>query len=252
MLLLSAAALASGSTIPVTLKVIGSTDRDVGQSVRVTAAAKLPRGSRLLIVKTRTGKASVKVAECLRSPCTGTFRDRRVEVVSFQASVIKRTGLKTTTLGRSKKITVSWSKPTPTAPPIPPAPAPPPAAPGHYDGRTSQNEIFAFDVSANGTSITGLHTGQINQSCNPPDYYLSGGYLNNWSGPIQRDGSFTLGYNGPGTVGGNAATFTITIVGHFGTGTASGTIRDDVSWTQNGTAYNCSSGDQTWSATKTG
>jgi hypothetical protein len=237
-LLLCAAALASGSTIPVTLKVVGSTDRDVGQSVKVTATAKLPRGGRLLIVGTRTGMPNVKVAECLRSPCTGTFRGRSAEVVEFQAFVIKRSGSKTTTLGRSKKTSVSWREP--------------PASPGHYDGRTSQNEIFAFDVSADGTMITGLRTGQINQSCDPPDFYLSGGYLNNWSGSIQRDGGFTLGYNGPGTVGGNPATFKITIVGRFGTGTASGTIRDDVSWTQSGTAYNCSSGDQTWSATKTG
>jgi hypothetical protein len=254
-LLLCAAALASGSTIPVTLKVVGSTDRDVGQSVKLTATAKLPRGDRLLIMGMRRGKPNVKVAECLRSPCTGTFRDRSAEVVAFQASVIKRTGSKTTTLGRSKKTSVSWSEPTPPEPPTPPAPPPPPpppAAPGHYDGRTSQNEIFAFDVSADGTRITGLHTGQINQSCDPPDYYLSGGYLNNWSGSVQRDGSFTLGFNGPGTVGGNAATFKITIVGRFSTGTASGTIRDDVSWMQSGTAYNCSSGDQTWSATKTG
>ena len=72
---------------------------------------------------------NVKVAECPRSPCSGTFRDRIAEVVDFQAFVITRAGSKTTILGRSRKTSVVWSKPAPT----------PAAVPGHYVGRSSQN-----------------------------------------------------------------------------------------------------------------
>ena len=39
------------------------------------------------------------------------------------------------------------------------------ATPGHYSGKTSQNETFDFDVPAAGDNVTGLRTGQINQSC---------------------------------------------------------------------------------------
>ena len=251
-----AAAMASGSAIPVTLAV-GSSSADAGKPVALTATAKLPAGHRLLIQATHVGGKTLKVKECLRSPCRATWTEAGDADVLFQALVIKRAGTNVTILGRSKKIDVAWvsrSEPVgPLTPPAPPAPPPPPAvAGGHYEGKTSQNELFAFDVTADGTRITGLQTGQINQSCDPPDYYLSGGYLHDFSGSIQRDGSFAFGYNGPGTVGGNPATFKITITGHFATGSASGTIRDDVSWAQNGRSYTCSSGDQTWSVTKTG
>ena len=245
-LVLGAAALASGSVIPVTLKVVGPTDRDVGQSVRLTATAKLPRGDRLLILGTRTGKPNVKVAECLRSPCSGTFRDRSAEVVDFQASVIKRTGSRTTTLGRSKKTSVSWSEPAP------PPPSVPAAVPGHYEGRSSQNEVFNFDVTADGRGLANLQTGQINQSCDPPAH-LSGGYLTAAGPfPIALDGSFTLSGTISGTVGDSPSTNTITVAGHISGGTASGTFREDTSFTLSGTPYKCSSGDQTWTATKTG
>ena len=244
-LAVGAAALASGSTIPVTLKVLGSTDRAVGQSVRLTATAKLPSGDRLLILGMRTGKPNVKVAECLRSPCSGTFRDRSVEVVAFQASVIKRTGSRTTTLSRSKKTSVSWSEATP--PPPPPAPA---ATPGHYDGRTSQNEIFVFDVTADGRGLANLQTGQINKSCDPPAY-LSGGNLSAPGPyPVALDGSFSFSGTFSGTVGDSTSTNTATITGHISAGIASGTLRVDTTFTINGTTYICNSGDQTWTATK--
>src|SRR5262245_4657919 len=52
----------------------------------------------------------------------------------------------------------------------------PVAPPGHYSGKTSQNETFDFDVNSSGSGLTGLKTGQINQSCSPPAY-VSGGRL---------------------------------------------------------------------------
>ena len=53
--------------------------------------------------------------------------------------------------------------------------APPPTVQlGHYVGTTSQNEKFFFDVTTNGSrnEVVNLGTGQLNQSCDPPDYYL--------------------------------------------------------------------------------
>jgi hypothetical protein len=247
-LALSVSAPASGSAVPVALKVLGSTDRDVGQSVKLTATAKLPRSGRLVILGTPTGKPTVKVAECLRSPCTGTFRDRSVEVVDFRASVIKRTGSRTATLGRSKKISVSWSEPAKPTPPAVPA-----AVPGHYEGRSTLNEIFNFDVSADGRSLTNLQTGQVNESCDP-SAHIAGGNINAPGPfPIALDGSFSISGTINGTIGaGDSYTRKIVITGHSSGGTASGTLRTDTSFSISGTAFTCNSGDQTWTATKTG
>ena len=110
--------------------------------------------------------------------------------------------------------------------------------------------MFAFDVSADSTRITGLRTGQINQSCDPPDYYLHAGNLTNWSGPVAKDGTFTFLSAGATTVGGEPATKTTKITGTVANGTASGTIRIDVVWPHNGITYTCTNGNQTWSATK--
>jgi hypothetical protein len=247
-LALGVSAPASGSAVPVALKVLGSTDRDVGQAVRLTATAKLPRSRRLVILGTRTGKPTVKVAECLRSPCTGTFRDRSVEVVDFQASVIRRTGSRTATLGRSKKISVSWSEPA-----KPPPPAVPAAVPGHYEGRSTLNEIFNFDVSADGRGLTNLQTGQINESCDPPAHIAGGNINAPGPFPIALDGSFSISGTVNGTIGaGDSYTRKIVITGRSSGGTASGTLRTDTSFSISGTAFTCNSGDQTWTATKTG
>lgn len=242
-LAVGAAALASGSAIPVTLKVAGSTKRVAGQSVRLTATAKLPRGDRLLIVGLRASQPKARVAECPRSPCSATFRSTSPEVVVFQASVIKRAGAKITTLGRSQPVSVSWTEP----PPPPPA-----AVPGHYEGRSSQNEIFNFDVTVDGRGLTNLQTGQVNQSCDPPAY-LSGGNVTA-PGPYQvaLDGTFAFGGTFTGTVGTSISTNTLTVAGRVSGGTASGTFREDTTFTSNGAAFTCSSGDQTWTATRVG
>jgi hypothetical protein len=236
-------AASAAPSVAVTLRLEGSAWPGAGVPVTFVAGARLPKGDHLLIQGFRAAGGIVKVRECLRSPCSGRWKEAGRSDMVFQALAIRRSGRRMIVQGRSRTVAVSWSA----------HPAPPPAAvtPGHYEGTTSQNELFAFDVSPRGTRITGLRTGQINQSCDPADYSLAGGYLNGWSGPLRRDGTFTLSYNGPGTVAGNAATYAITITGTVGAGTATGTLRDDVTWTQDGTAYSCSSGDQTWSATKT-
>jgi hypothetical protein len=135
-----------------------------------------------------------------------------------------------------------------------PAPPPPPLyGPGHYAGKTSQNEAFAFDVSADGSTVMNLTTGQINESCN--GFNLFGGNLAQ-SGPvasIASDGSFTIQSN-------NSATFPdgtpyedhLTITGQLSGSSATGTLLDNTSFTRSGTSVSCTSNPQTWSASRTG
>jgi hypothetical protein len=247
-LVVGTAAFAAGSAVPVALKLTGPSDRELGQPAKLTATAKLPKGAHLLIQAFAPTRKPAKVAECLRSPCSGSYRDSREESVAFQASAIKRTGRKVTTLGRSTKVSVFWSEP---APPEPPAPPPPAAAPGHYVGKTADNELWTFDIGADGLSLTNLQTGQINESCDPPAY-LSGGNLT-FPGPtpVARDGSWAITTTVTGTIEGVPLTDSIKITGKIAGGTASGTYRIDTGFTlSNGQGYSCSSGDQTWTASK--
>jgi hypothetical protein len=252
-LIVIAGATASGSTIPVTLKLVGAPNRDLGQAARLTATARLPAGSRLLI-RRFSGRSHVKIAECLRSPCTGLYRNARTAQVRFQALAIRRSGARTTILGRSRQVTVSWA-PVATTPPSTPPPTSPPAGvtPGHYEGKTADNEAFRFDVSADGTGLSNLQTGQINESCDPPAYLSGGNLAGPGPFPIAPDGTFSIKQTLSGTVSGSMSTINALITGRLSGGTASGTYRVDTTFTlANGTGYNCSSGDQAWTATRTG
>jgi hypothetical protein len=242
------AALAGGQALHVGLTATGGELLQVGQSTHLTAAAKLPKGGHLVIQAFPDSGAAAKIKECLRSPCSATYGSKEEQQVGFQASVTVRAHGKTTTLGRSARKSVFWSEP---APPPPPPPPPPVAVPGHYEGLTQDHEVFAFDVSTNGLQITGLHTGQINQSCDPADYYLYGGNLSGVFGPVAQNGTFTIAYSGTSTVGGEPATSQVKVAGTISTsGQASGTFRRDIFWTHAGTNYHCTNGDQTWTAAK--
>jgi hypothetical protein len=139
-------------------------------------------------------------------------------------------------------------QPTPTPPPAPPPPAPP-AQPGHYKGTTSQLEIIEFDVTADGTRVVALLTGQINEGCNPPAH-LYGGNLHDGTASIATDGSFKIDFDYTSTVGGDTSKGHFTLTGKFsGTG-FTGTLQDNVSFTHEGTASSCGSGLQTWTAAK--
>jgi hypothetical protein len=64
---------------------------------------------------------------------------------------------------------------------------------GHYLGTTSQNERFEFDVTPDGAGVTGLRTGQINQSCEPPAYISHGDLdFGDYTVPVATDGSFKI------------------------------------------------------------
>ena len=107
-------------------------------------------------------------------------------------------------------------------------------------------------MTSDGLGLTNFQTGQINQSCDPPAY-LSGGNF----GPdpqifkVGFDGSFALSGSGPWMVDQYPATYSYVLKGEISGGTASGTWRFDSTFTTEKTTYTCSSGDQTWSATKT-
>jgi hypothetical protein len=140
-----------------------------------------------------------------------------------------------------------------TAPPTPKPPAPTPAQPGHYHGTTSQLEVIDFDVTSSGTTVTNISTGQINEGCTPAGS-LGGGNVRSGGAviPIAADGTFKLDYDYTGTVGGSPSTGHLTLIGHFTGATATGTLEDKTSFTYNGVAYSCGSGQQTWTASRTG
>jgi hypothetical protein len=137
-----------------------------------------------------------------------------------------------------------------------PPPPPPPARPyqsGHYTGKTSQLTDFEFDVSADGTTLMNLVTGQINESCQ--DYNLFGGNLQasgNVTG-ISSDGSFSIKDDHAGAFDdGTPYQEHLEITGHLSGTTATGTLLDTVTATIQGTPESCTSNPQTWTATKTG
>jgi hypothetical protein len=135
----------------------------------------------------------------------------------------------------------------------PPTPQPPPPAqPGHYHGTTSQLEVIDFDVTSTGTTLTNISTGQINEGCTPPGS-LSGGNYRSGSAliPIAAGGMFKIDFDYTGTVGGFPSTGHFTLIGNFTGATAIGTLEDKTSFTYNGVAYSCGSGQQSWTASRT-
>jgi hypothetical protein len=136
---------------------------------------------------------------------------------------------------------------------VTPTPPPPAYQSGHYAGKTSQNEDFEFDVSSDGATIMNLVTGQINESCE--GFNLFGGNLQQ-SGPvtsISSDGNFTIHSDSSGQFSdGTPYEDHLTITGHLAGTSATGTLVDATSFTTNGTAVSCTSGQQTWSASRTG
>ena len=150
--------------------------------------------------------------------------------------------------GRLRKRSIA---PPPPSPPLPPPPPPaPPATPGHYKGTTSQNEVIEFDVSADGTHVVGLLTGQINEGCTPPAH-LFGGNLHDGNATIAADGTFKFDFDYTSNVGGDPSKGHFTLTGKFSGGSWTGTLEDKVSFTHEGTSYSCGSGSQTWTASKT-
>lgn len=204
-----------------------------GASIAFAARAPLKAGDSLGIVATRAGESDARVvAACRKTSCAGKWRETAPITVKFVAAVIRGTGKSARVVDKSKVIAVEWKA------------AGPYATPGHYEGRSSQNELFAFDVTADGRQVANLRTGQINGSC--PDG------ANTWGGnlsvpgpwPITAGRTFSISIpNEKHTVNGEPATRSITINGTFSGTTATGTLLVDIDWPPHG---RCTSGNQTW------
>ena len=129
--------------------------------------------------------------------------------------------------------------------------------PGHYNGLSSMMTLFAFDVTPDGTGVTHLVTGQINQSCNGGMNLYQGNLdYRDYTIRINSQGSFTSDETFKGTMSDGDTTVDtsvhVVITGHFTGGTASGTLLYTTGFTWKGTPYSCTAGNQTWTATRTG
>jgi hypothetical protein len=231
-----AVAAAASASDPVTLTVSPSASVDAGTPVRLTARSRLRRGARLGITA-----GAARFAECVRSPCIATYRGRPAGAVPFRASVVA--GGKVRAVSRT--VTVRWAAPPP----------PVSSRAGDYAGRTTQNETIGFNVTQDGT-IVRLVIGRLNEACIYPD----GNHVSRIGGgigplarafPIGADGSFEIELGGPTIVGGVASAYHITISGRLRSGTAVGTIREDVT-APTEPKLSCTSGDQSWVALQSG
>jgi hypothetical protein len=222
-------------------------------TVSFLARASMRTGDRLMIVASRGSELRQRrVAACTLSPCPGTWREKTGISVRFQAFLERRSGGPFRVVARSRMLRVTWKAPPPPAPP----PSRAAATPGHYEGRTSQNEIIRFDIGPDGLTVANLQTGQVNQSCNPHNS-LSGGNIGPVvSAPVAPDGSFTVTGSGATAVSGSSitgnppGTYQYTLTGHVSASVGAGTLKEDSSFTYRGVTYICSSGDVTWTATK--
>jgi hypothetical protein len=141
---------------------------------------------------------------------------------------------------------------TPPAPPSPPQPPPPPGQPGHYKGNTSQNEDFEFDVTPNGSGVTGLITGQINQGCTPPvNIYGNRQNGGSYTVPISSDGSWTINVTYQSYVDTYPSSNHLKITAHMNGAVGTGNLELTTTFTAFGTAYSCDSGLVTWTVTRT-
>jgi hypothetical protein len=139
-------------------------------------------------------------------------------------------------------------------PPAPPPPAPPGQA-GHFKGLTSQLTTFEFDVSADGWSVSGIKTGQINEGCTPPGHIWGNMYdFGSYSLRLGTDGSFTLDYPHQSSIDFPDVRVTtnarLTITGHVTGGTATGNLQLSVTFVYQGVPWSCGSGLQTWTASR--
>ena len=252
---LTGLATAQRSTVSVTLAVSGVPQGEVsatkvsGQSVGLTARARLARGRYLAILARREGESSSRsVVRCVRSPCTATWRELDAGTVGFTAIAWDVLDGKVRQLGTSKSISVIW--------------APPPSAPGtqptHYVGRTSQRKPMSLDVSPDGVRITSLAFAEVDSegACSVAGSgVLSGvaipiptsGVI---SAPVAAGGSFS--YAGSDDFrfdDGTPGHVDATIAGRVSGSIAQGTVTITVAFQYEGVGQTCT-GTADWSASR--
>jgi hypothetical protein len=126
--------------------------------------------------------------------------------------------------------------------------------PGRYSGFTGGGSVanVSFYVSPNGGSIEDVDIHNAAPSCTPSGS-VSPAYLGIASIPINSDGSFSSTTTQTGLVGNVPATFTYTFTGHFhgptgGLARVDGIWREDVTYANSGTSYNCTTNNQSFYA----
>jgi len=144
----------------------------------------------------------------------------------------------------SRTLTVRWRAA---------APAPGSIA-GDYAGRTTQNESIRFAVDER-RNLTRLEIGRLNEGCIYPDgnrVARVGGGIGpiGRSFPIADDGTFEIVLTAPTPIGSvTDAVSRVTIEGRMRSGTAVGTIREDIR-SPSEEKLSCTTGDQSWVAAR--
>jgi hypothetical protein len=123
---------------------------------------------------------------------------------------------------------------------------------GSYSGATRQGSGASFYVKADSTELQDVSIPTVGIGCTPTKSFQD--QFNVGSIPIAADGSFASTTTQSGVLSGTTAMFTHTFSGHFhgtsssGAKRVAGQFREDITF-NNGTAYSCTSNDQSWSAT---
>ncbi len=146
---------------------------------------------------------------------------------------------------------VPKTPPPPPPPPSPPPPPPPPPAspvtPGNYRGLMDGNFVF-FTVNADRT-ISGFRSNYIREDCDQGGFVYGTVDWGDTKHPIANDGTFSFSADTDGTVEDAPAKFSDAVTGRIDGTTVTGTYRASAQFTYQGTAYTCSSGQRTWTAT---
>jgi hypothetical protein len=241
-----------------TVAVTPASAHEAGDVVTIASTARpLPKGDRLLIER-RSGSAWVKLSECARAACRGTWTEADEVTVAFRSRVVHRRfvtrGPITSVLATSRVVIAHWAAPEPPAPPEPPPPPPPPppaAKAGKYCGFNDQGRTVCLDVAPDGLSVTNFVTQSLVTCADGSQWYwlLSFGgrtvALNNLS--------FTFSFSGPLNTSSTTTTniqATYSLSGTFDqVGNAQGQIAlTSISWDSGGTHYSCSSAPYGWHA----
>lgn len=232
----------------------GNTNTTLSFTVSLSAATPLP-----VTVGYSTANGSATAGADFTS-ATGTLSFKPGETSkTIQVTVIGDTSFEpdetfTVTLSNPVNATIGTGSATGTIQNDDPV-----AQPGHYEGKTQDNEAWNFDVTADGRGVTNLTTGQVNMSCSYAGqtvFHTYGGNIHvTGTIPIAGNGSFsaTVTFTG-GTIGGYPITANVlTLTGQFTNNTASGTWNRKLNFTIDDTyGIECTSGNGTWTATRTG
>ena len=212
-----------------------------------TGATVTVNGSRVRTIK----RSEVATPVSLTGLPTGTI------VVSIAAKTTD--GRRATTTQTYRTCTpkpVIAPDPVPVPKPVPPDPTPttptpdpqPPAATspsaGSYSGSTSQNWNIGFYVSADAKHLQDVTIPTASIGCAPQKSFYD--HLAIADVAIAADGSFSATTKQDGVLFGVPAKFTYTFSGHVQGAGMAGAFREDISF-DDGTAFSCTSGNQTWS-----